>query len=159
MFARDGALWAVPFDPETLQTSGQEVVVLRSLEMSSNDAPAFAYSDDGLMVYLPGYAGAEGRVRLARRRLVWVDQTGREEPPSLPVGHYASPRLSPDGERLAVGAFDGEALRAAAKVMAVDIEISRQSVLDVFGRCWKTTPTIVEAAVPNTTQLRMVGCS
>ena len=108
VFARDGALWAVSFDAETLQTVGQEAVVLRGLEMSANDAPAFAYSDDGLMMYLPGYALAEGRGRLARRTLVWVDHTGEEEPLPLPVGHYESPRLSPDGRRVAVAVFNGE---------------------------------------------------
>jgi serine/threonine-protein kinase len=35
-------------------------------------------------------------------RLVWADRAGHEEPLDLPPGLYNSPRLSPDGGRLAV---------------------------------------------------------
>ena len=110
VFARQGSLWAVAFDPETLETSGQEVVVLQGLEMSNNDDPAFAHSREGLMVYLPGDAltqtGAEGTIP---RSLVWMSEDGQEEALPLPVRQYAGPRLSPDGRRLAVAQWDGDA--------------------------------------------------
>jgi Tol biopolymer transport system component len=40
--------------------------------------------------------------------LVWVDGQGNEAPLPLPVRQYYGPRLSPDGDRVAVSVFDGE---------------------------------------------------
>ncbi len=108
VFARQGSLWAIPFDPRSGQTSGQAVVVLQGVEMSSNDRPTAAFSPQGLMVYLPGEA-AGAATSGARRSLVWVDEDGAEEPLPLPARQYAGPRLSPDGTRLAVAVSDGEA--------------------------------------------------
>ncbi len=36
------------------------------------------------------------------RRLAWVDRNGQEKALSMPSGLYSNPRISPDGERLAV---------------------------------------------------------
>jgi Tol biopolymer transport system component len=108
VFARQGSLWAIPFDPRSGQTSGQAVVVLQGVEMSSGDRPTAAFSPQGLMVYLPGEA-AGAATSTAARPLVWVDEDGAEEPLPLPARQYAGPRLSPDGTRLAVAVFDGEA--------------------------------------------------
>ena len=106
VFARQGALWAVPFDAERLEVAGQEVVVLQGIEMSPFAVP-FSFSPDGLLVYGPGEA-ATG-VASIPRSLVWVDRQGREEPLPLPVRQYYGPRLSPQGDRVAVSIFDGQA--------------------------------------------------
>ena len=108
VFARQGALWAVPFDLDRLETTGQEVVVLQGIEMSPVAVP-YSFSPDGLLVYMPGEAGVllEGTVGIPRT-LVWVDRQGDEEPLPLPVRMYAGPRLSPDGGRVAASIFDGE---------------------------------------------------
>jgi len=105
VFARQGALWAAPFDPERLEVTGQEVVVVQGIEMSPFAVP-FSFSPDGLLVYMPGEA-AVGATSLPRS-LVWVDRQGNEEPLPLPVRQYLDPRLSPDGSRVAVGVFDGQ---------------------------------------------------
>jgi Tol biopolymer transport system component len=39
--------------------------------------------------------------------LAWVDASGRRDPLDLPPGQYAHPRLSPDGQWLAVERLDG----------------------------------------------------
>ena len=108
VFARQGALWAVRFDPDRLETTGQEVVVLQGMEMSPFAAP-YSFSSDGLLVYMPGEAGvlAEDAVGIPRS-LVWVDREGVEQPLPLPVRQYFGPRLSPDANRVAVSIFDGE---------------------------------------------------
>jgi len=99
VFARQGALWAAPFDPDRLEVTGQEVVVLQGIEMSPYAVP-FSFSSDGLMVYGPGEVTTG--ITTNPRSLVWVDRQGREEALSLPMRQYSNPRLSPDGTRLAV---------------------------------------------------------
>jgi len=43
-----------------------------------------------------------GRIGLEQRLLVWVDRQGREERIPVPPRHYYLPRISPDGNRIAV---------------------------------------------------------
>jgi Tol biopolymer transport system component len=54
---------------------------------------SWAYAGDTL-VYWPNLRTA--------RQLVWVDRQGRQEPLRMPANKYSSPRLSPDGRRIAV---------------------------------------------------------
>ncbi|NIM62873.1 MAG: hypothetical protein GTO30_14870, partial [Acidobacteria bacterium] len=54
------------------------------------------------MVYATGVIAAETRT------LVWVDREGREDPISAPPRAYTSPRISPDGTRVALNARDEE---------------------------------------------------
>ncbi len=95
------ALWAVPFDLDTLQVRGEPVAVL--------DEPTaeFALADNGTLIAVPGNAAAEAPERL--RTLVWVDRNGKEEPLDLPAKSYSALRLSPDGTRLASTTVDGAA--------------------------------------------------
>ena len=50
VFARETSLWAIPFDPEALETAGQAVVVLQGLAMGNNDPATFAVSEEGLAI-------------------------------------------------------------------------------------------------------------
>jgi Tol biopolymer transport system component len=43
-----------------------------------------------------------------KRRLVWVTRRGEEEPLSTPAGYYGTPRLAPDGSRIALGYISAE---------------------------------------------------
>ena len=45
---------------------------------------------------------------LGARALVWVDREGREEPLAIPVLAYRTPRVSPDGTRVAVDVLGPE---------------------------------------------------
>ena len=58
-------------------------------------------SNGGRLVYVPGPSGAN-----ASRSVVWVDRNGRIEPLGLEPGSYLYPRMSPDGERVALDARD-----------------------------------------------------
>ncbi len=103
IFARQGALWGVPFDVDQLATTGPEEVVLQGLELNEDyGSMALSVSGDGSLVYVSGTAGTGFYTRFA----VWVDREGREEPLPLPPGSYQAPRLSPDGTRLAVVVFE-----------------------------------------------------
>jgi Tol biopolymer transport system component len=61
-------------------------------------APQYAVSASGTLVYLPKATVAPA----AERTLVWVDRTGKEEPLNLPLRVYRNPRISPDGNKVAV---------------------------------------------------------
>ena len=62
---------------------------------------------DGVCCRLCGFSAGHARPRHAvgadtPRSLVWVDRTGRETPIGAPLHIYSTPRLSPDGTRIAV---------------------------------------------------------
>src|SRR4030095_4413766 len=73
--------------------SGNPVQILEGV-MQSGGGAQFSFSRLGSLVYVPG--------GLTRRRLVWVDRKGVVEPLAAPPRLYAHPRLSPDGQRVAV---------------------------------------------------------
>jgi serine/threonine-protein kinase len=103
VYVRQGNLFAVPFDPERLELRGSPVPILEGVMQSTEGVAQFSFSALGSLAYLLGGVGGTDRV------LVWVDRSGREQPLGTPPQPYASPRLSPDGERIAmtiVGAND-----------------------------------------------------
>ena len=72
IYAREGKLLAVPFNPRTLQVTGQPFPVADGVFTSSNTGmAAYSISADGTLVYAVG--PAEGGTRLP----VWVDRKGR----------------------------------------------------------------------------------
>jgi serine/threonine-protein kinase len=98
----EGSLMAMPFDLETLTTSGSPVSVQTSLRVGSGGASQFAVSDNGTLVY---QAGA-GTLDFYNRRLVWVNRDGSEEEIGAGPQLYVIPRVSPDGTRAAVSVDD-----------------------------------------------------
>ena len=71
--------------------------VLEGLETNSGEGSAqYAVSDTGLLTYL------EDTVDVAPFSIVSVDRQGRSRPLWREKGIYGTPRLSPDGKRLAV---------------------------------------------------------
>jgi serine/threonine-protein kinase len=107
VYVAAGALRAIPFDPNRLETHGTAVPVLARLAVTGTGAGDFAVATDGTLVYVdvPGNLGALGA---NARTLVWVDRTGKEESVAAPPRAYEQPRLSPDGTRLALSSFDQE---------------------------------------------------
>ncbi len=97
LFARDAALFAVPFDARNLKVLGPEVPVVEDLAWAATDAAAgYAISENGTLVYLKA---SEWSVS---RRVVWVDRDGNEKPAMAESGIWAEPRLSPDGRWIAI---------------------------------------------------------
>ena len=112
LFARDGNLMAVPFDPEQLQVNGAPVAVVEGvMETPRSGAAQFSVSRNGVLVYIPGRGGEP------ERRLVWVDREGSAEPLAAPPRPYEHPRLSPDGQRVAVAIVE-----PAANIFVYDIQ-------------------------------------
>jgi Tol biopolymer transport system component len=98
VYWRAGSLFAVPFDVKRLEVAGQAVPVTEGVAGLSYIGYAdFAFAETGMLAYLPG--GAEN----SNRKLFWVDRRGQAQPLAAPPKQYTSPRISPDGQRVAMG--------------------------------------------------------
>jgi serine/threonine-protein kinase len=97
VYARAGALFAVAFDLDRLELTGAPVPVLQGVATHPNNGGAqFAISSEGTLVYM------RGRPMSTSHRLVWADRNGRIERVGEVEGPLGYPRLSPDGERVAL---------------------------------------------------------
>ncbi len=97
LFAREGTIFAVPFDPEGLRVLGPAVPVVEDLAWSLTDGVGgFAVSATGTLVYL---RASEWNVP---RRVVWTDRAGNERVLVPEAGPWAEPRRSPDGRWVAI---------------------------------------------------------
>ena len=96
--ARTGNLMAAPFDPVGVEIVGDSVVAVQGVRQANQ--VGYAISHDGTLVYVP--AGGEGL--LSPGVPVWVDRSGQEGEPIVqePLEYPRYPRLSPDGQRLAL---------------------------------------------------------
>jgi serine/threonine-protein kinase len=102
IYTQGATLMAVPFDARQLTAIGSPVPVIEGVLVTGVGAAQYGISNTGSLIYLAGglQAGA--------RRLVWVDRKGAEQPLSAPTRAYRSPRLSPDGRRIAAGNDEGQ---------------------------------------------------
>jgi eukaryotic-like serine/threonine-protein kinase len=97
LFGRsDGGIFAVPFSPRRLRLTGEAVPVLMSVLVKSGGAVELAVSTQGTIAFKRGRAAA------LDRRLVRVDRSGVEAYLGSDSGRIASPRVSPDGRRIAL---------------------------------------------------------
>jgi Tol biopolymer transport system component/predicted Ser/Thr protein kinase len=97
IFIKNGAMFAVEFDPNALEVRGTPILVLDQI---SND-PIFVsaqldISKNGMVVYQAG--GEQSLVATVQ----WLDRNGKMEPLLAKPGNYTRPRLSPDSKRLAL---------------------------------------------------------
>lgn len=100
---RDGKLWSVPFDQNSLKTEGTPSLVSDGLPVTVVGVADFAVSASGTLVFSVDDASA-------RRELVWVSRNGSRTPVDTAWrGTFSSPSLSPDGSRLAVAVRDSGA--------------------------------------------------
>jgi serine/threonine-protein kinase len=101
VFARGGTLYAVRFDPKSLTTSGSPFPVVQGVATDiSTGAVAFAVSNDGRAVWVPGDLGVSWRQ-------LWVDRQGTESSVAIPPAPYNELSLSPDGKRVALTGGQG----------------------------------------------------
>ena len=95
--SRTGNLMVVPFDLAALEVTGDSVPVVQGVRQTRNGNVDYAISDNGTLVYSPSPSSGG-----LNRTLVWVDRKGQEEPLAAEPQNYQSPRISPDGLRLAI---------------------------------------------------------
>ena len=97
VFSREESLWAVPFDADRLMVLGEPIRMVEGVQVNAGGWAHYALAGDGTLVYLPPTGAA------ASNSLVWVDRaTGEEISLAVPSRLYVSPRISPDGTRVAV---------------------------------------------------------
>jgi serine/threonine-protein kinase len=103
VFVRDDqSLMAAPFDLSRLEVTGPPVPVAEGVLLHQpSGAAQYAFSNDGSLVYV-----GSGEA-LSEETMVWVDRRGKVEPVTPARHDFGMPRISPDGQRVAVG-FDGE---------------------------------------------------
>jgi len=105
VYVLDGTLFAVPFDVDALEVMGGAIPMAEGVMTAGarTGAAHFSVSDTGALVYVTG-----GSSDLGGRTLVWVDRDGNEEALAAEARPYVQPRISPDGDRLAVAIRDQE---------------------------------------------------
>jgi len=99
IFGQGDRLLAVRFDRTTLQVSGSPIAVQENAFTKITDGIAnVAIAADGTTVYAAGHNAG------SLRRPVWVDRHGVHVAPVIgqPLEYARNPRLSPDGQRLAL---------------------------------------------------------
>ncbi len=99
VYIHEGTLFGVAFDPRRLEVLGTPAPLLDDVAADGSIARSgggqIAFSKTGTAVYL------SGRAENAAYLLSWLDTTGKSTPLLAQPGAYRSPRLSPDGKRVA----------------------------------------------------------
>jgi serine/threonine-protein kinase len=97
VYLHNGTLFAAPFALDRLEVRGTPAPVLEEVAYESRSGSAqFDFSPAGMLVYRSGGAGA------SQVTVQWLDGDGKALPLVAKPGDYATPRVSPDGSRLAL---------------------------------------------------------
>ena len=99
LYANQGTLYAVPFNPKQLTVQGSGALVLQD-RVASNAIfgnAKFDLARDGKLIYR----------RSPPLVAAWLHRDGTTTQLPIKPAAYTFPRLSPDGERLAVNVLDG----------------------------------------------------
>ena len=137
VFARSGALWAVPWDDARLDVIGTPVPVVEGVRVDVLGTVQYDVAGDGTLAYIPGTAAG------SERTLVWVDREGNEERLPAPAAQYVTMSVSPDGERAALAVDDGrgsmdiwisELARGTLTRLTTDAAIDHNPLWDPEGR-------------------------
>jgi serine/threonine protein kinase/dipeptidyl aminopeptidase/acylaminoacyl peptidase len=98
VYVKGSDIYAVPFDLQKLEVSGQPRKLFRGGWMNpfSGDAN-LAFTDNGTLLYIP-----RGIESYSVSKIKWIDFQGRTTPLVDTVNSYWAAELSPDGEKLAL---------------------------------------------------------
>jgi len=111
VFSRGDSVWAVPFDPERLETTGEPFLVVDGVATFPGLVLAahFDGASDGTLVYVSEDSGVGGGGRVSESRTVaWVERRGTRTLLLDDPSGYFNPRVSPDGRRLLLQRLDFE---------------------------------------------------
>ena len=100
-----GTVFAMRFDARRVEVTGIAAAILEGVKRAPTGASAaaqFAVLENGLLTYMAGPVSGAA----ASYDITLVDPRGSSEPLKLPPAAYESPRVSPDGKRIAFGAED-----------------------------------------------------
>ena len=107
LFAREGRLFAAPFDAKALRLGGKPVPILEGVrhwiwtdgEETESGVAELDVSND-VFAWVPGSVTPEHPYSL-----FWNDRSGQETPADLPTGPILAGRVSPDGKQILVSYF------------------------------------------------------
>jgi serine/threonine-protein kinase len=103
LFVQDASLFALPFDAKGLEATGSPMPLLEGISSQTQTGAAqYDVSQDGLLVYVPGNDAFQPYP------VLWTDRHGASESLWDEPGVYGSPRLSPDGKRVALCVLRGD---------------------------------------------------
>jgi len=120
-FVTRGTLFAVPFDLKRLEVSGTPAPLLDDIGYSSSFGAALAeFSQNGTVVYRNGSS-------TGLRSVQWMDVAGKTQTVLDRPDFYLYPRLSPDGQRLAIVATEG----GTQDIWVYDVRGGRSSRLTI----------------------------
>jgi serine/threonine-protein kinase len=126
IFLRDNVLVAAPFDVEQLKITGPWAPLLDDVKFDANRwTPHMTVSRNGTLVYVLGS-------ELLKGELFWVDHQGVFNSIGAPARVYGSPRLSPDGQRIAVTVWSRE--KNTSQVYVYDIPSGRLTPVTTEGK-------------------------
>jgi serine/threonine-protein kinase len=98
VYINKGTLFAVPFDPDKLEVRGTPSPVLEEVAYSTiNGSAQFDFSRNGTLLYRGGGAAGGNLVTVQ-----WLDAAGKTQSLLAKPGAWERPRVSPDGQRLAL---------------------------------------------------------
>jgi serine/threonine-protein kinase len=102
VYMHEGTLFAVPFDLQRLEVTGQPAPILEGVVTTTAFGGAqFSFSDTGNLVYVAGHAAQNVSI-------YWMDREGKFTPLREIPGGYYSLAFSPDGKRLALDINDSK---------------------------------------------------
>jgi serine/threonine-protein kinase len=119
-YLNQGTLFAVRFNPDKLEASGDPVPIVTDVKMTFSGLASvgtFSFGNNGTAVYrkATGPVGTPGPVQGRQSTLEWIDPTsGKRSPLLTKVGAYYDPRVSPDGSLIALTTIDTPAPEIAA---------------------------------------------
>jgi serine/threonine protein kinase/Tol biopolymer transport system component len=103
VYMHEGTLFAVPFDLQRLEATGQPAPILEAMATNpTNGGAQFSFSETGNLVYVAGGSAVQNV------SIYWMDREGKFTPLRETPGDYFNPAFSPDGKRLALEIFDGK---------------------------------------------------
>ncbi len=103
LFGREGTLMAQPFDGKAFQLIGDAVPIAERLTFDFGGTRAiFSVSENGVLAFQSGMARGNSQ-------LIWFDRSGKQMGQIGEPAFYAQPRLSPNGQKVAVSIFDLQA--------------------------------------------------
>jgi Tol biopolymer transport system component len=124
LFLREQTLLAQPFDPKSLQLSGEATPIAEHIAINgATGAPDFSASENGTLVYQTGDATGTWD-------LLWYTRDGKVAGTVAQQERYYYPNLSPDDSRVAVSLFNGT--QGIADIWILDLRRGAKSRL-TFG--------------------------
>jgi serine/threonine-protein kinase len=103
IYLQQGTLFAVRFDLDRLETTGQAVPALEGLRANPGftGGAQLAVSAEGTLVYVPGTAATANQMD-------WMTRDGKTSVLRATKADWGNPQFSPDGQKLAFEIYDGK---------------------------------------------------